>query len=125
MRAFAQQLSENNHLHFKPDTLYLASREYSKNPRRIIQLFNNLLSEEELYSHLQDFNIKEHEALLCAHLIMKEEYPTLCKYVAEHPQFIKEDRKTIINHLNNISPKEEGQKDNNIEAYLIYTEPNI
>jgi len=123
MRAFAQQLSENNHLHFKPDTLYLASREYSKNPRRIIQLFNNLLSEEELYSHLQDFNIKEHEALLCAHLIMKEEYPTLCKYVAEHPQFIKEDRKTIINHLNNISPKEEGQKDNNIEAYLIYTEP--
>lgn len=71
MYSFARQICEKHGIHFKSETISLASKEYAKNPRRIIQLFNNLLAEINYYN--SDFATKN-ESLICCLLIIREEY---------------------------------------------------
>jgi len=42
MYSFAKKICMQSGLSFKPETINIASKEYATNPRRIIQLFNNL-----------------------------------------------------------------------------------
>ena len=51
MYEFAKKLAKDNNLQFNEDVIYLASKKYSKNPRRIVQLYNNLLSEFAFYEN--------------------------------------------------------------------------
>jgi hypothetical protein len=85
MYQFAKEVNDNNHLGFKNETINLVSKEFSKNPRRIVQLFNNLTLEKGNYK--SDFS-RERETLICSILILKEEYPSLYDKVIEHPSIL-------------------------------------
>jgi hypothetical protein len=88
MFAFAKQICEKSGLNFKQETINVASKEYAKNPRRIIQLFNNLLAEMNYYN--TDF-ATENETLICCILIIREEYPDYYKEIVNSPRIFNED----------------------------------
>ncbi len=87
MYSFAKKICEKAGLNFKPETLNVASKEYAKNPRRIIQLFNNLLAEMNYYS--SDF-AQKNETLICCVLIIREEYPKYYREIINSPKIINE-----------------------------------
>lgn len=88
MYSFAKQICEQNGINFKPETISIASKEYAKNPRRIIQLFNNLLAEMNYYD--QDFAIKN-ESLICCLLIIREEYFDYYKSLINSPSVFNKE----------------------------------
>ena len=71
MYEFAQKLNTKYSLGFNSATINIASKEYAKNPRRVIQLFNNLSA--ELANYDDEFASK-YETLICKILIIREEY---------------------------------------------------
>jgi hypothetical protein len=87
MYAFAKQVCEKSGLNFKPETINIASKEYARNPRRIIQLFNNLLAEMNYYD--TDF-ATENETLICCILIIREEYPDYYKNIINSPKIFND-----------------------------------
>jgi len=88
MYSFAMQICEKSGLNFKAETINVASKEYAKNPRRIIQLFNNLLAEINYYNI--DF-AQKNETLICCVLIIREEYPEYYKEILNsHKKFNEE-----------------------------------
>lgn len=88
MYSFAKQICEKNELNFKPETINVASKEYAKNPRRIIQLFNNLLAETNYYD--ADF-IQKNETLICCLLIIREEYPEYYTQLVNSPKLLNNE----------------------------------
>lgn len=88
MYSFTKQISEKSGITFKPETINVASKEYAKNPRRIIQLFNNLLAEMNYYK--TDFTQKN-ETLICCVLIIREEYPKYYDQIINSPKIFNED----------------------------------
>lgn len=71
MYEFAQKLNTKYALGFSSATINIASKEYAKNPRRVIQLFNNLSAELANYD---DVFASKYETLICKILIIREEY---------------------------------------------------
>ena len=71
MYEFAQKLNTKYALGFNSATINIASKEYAKNPRRVIQLFNNLSAELANYD---DAFASKYETLICKVLIIREEY---------------------------------------------------
>ena len=71
MYEFAQKLNTKYALGFNSATVNIASKEYAKNPRRVIQLFNNLSAELANYN---DTFASQYETLICKILIIREEY---------------------------------------------------
>ena len=71
MYEFAQKLNTKYALGFSSATINIASKEYAKNPRRVIQLFNNLSAELANYD---DAFASKYETLICKILIIREEY---------------------------------------------------
>lgn len=71
MYEFAQKLNTKYALGFSSATINIASKEYAKNPRRVIQLFNNLYAELANYDDAFAF---KYETLICKILIIREEY---------------------------------------------------
>ena len=69
--SFAQELNTKYELGYNDETIALCSKEFATNPRRIIQLFNNLASELCLYP---DEFAQANETIICAILILREEY---------------------------------------------------
>jgi hypothetical protein len=92
MYAFAKQICEKAELELNSRTLYVASKEYAKNPRRIIQLFNNLLAELNYDYGEVDF-ANQNEILICCILIIREEYPAYYKEIVNSPKIFNEDYK--------------------------------
>lgn len=88
MYSFAKKICEKNELNFKPETISVASKEYAKNPRRIIQLFNNLLAETNYYD--ADF-IEKNETLICCLLIIREEYPEYYIELVNSPKLLNNE----------------------------------
>ncbi|GHV15187.1 hypothetical protein AGMMS49938_12790 [Fibrobacterales bacterium] len=88
MYAFAKQICEKSGLNFKPETINVASKEYAKNPRRIIQLFNNLLAEMNYYD--AEF-AQNNETLICCALIIREEYQKYYNVIVNSPKIFNED----------------------------------
>ncbi|GHT40209.1 hypothetical protein AGMMS49965_08150 [Bacteroidia bacterium] len=85
MYAFAKQICEKSGFSLKNETINIASKEFAKNPRRIIQLFNNLLAEMNYDYGKPDFANKN-ETLICCILIIREEYPAYYKAISNSPQ---------------------------------------
>lgn len=86
MHYFARELNTKYNLGFYDDTIALATKEFATNPRRIIQLFNNLSSELCLY----DIEFaKTHQATICAILILREEYNEFYKTVLKNPHILR------------------------------------
>lgn len=88
MYSFAKLICEKSGIAFKPETINVASKEYAKNPRRIIQLFNNLLAEMNYYE--TDFTQKN-ETLICCLLIIREEYPKYYDQIINSPKILNEE----------------------------------
>lgn len=71
LNTFAKELNNKYSLGFNNNTVALCSKEFATNPRRIIQLYNNLASELSLYS--EEF-AQKNESMICIVLILREEY---------------------------------------------------
>ena len=69
---FANELNSKYKLGYSPDTLAIVSKVFAYNPRRIIQMLNNLNVDLSLYD---DSFAKLYEAVICAALILREEFP--------------------------------------------------
>lgn len=99
MYAFAKGINDKYQLGLNSDTISIVSKEFAKNPRRIIQLFNNISAEFNNYK--PDF-IAQNEALICAILIIREEYN-------DYYQAIINDHKLLIDgeipEINNKVPE--------------------
>ena len=76
MYDFASGINKKYQLGLQPMTISLVANEFATNPRRIIQMFNNL--QVELDSLSEDLT-KEHQPLICKLLIIREEYPEFYK----------------------------------------------
>jgi hypothetical protein len=76
MYSFAAGINERNNLGLHRTTVSLVANEFASNPRRIIQIFNNLQVE---LSSLPDEISENHQALVCKLLIIREEYPDFYK----------------------------------------------
>ena len=72
MYDFASGINTKYNLGLEPTTISLVANEFASNPRRIIQMFNNLLVELD---SLPEEISKNHQALVCKMLIIREEYP--------------------------------------------------
>lgn len=83
---FAHKLNTVNHLQYNNETLALTAKEFSDNPRRIIQLLNNLNTELCLYD--DDF-AKKNESTIAATLILREEYPDFYKLALNDLNHVK------------------------------------
>ena len=89
LNTYARELNNKNGLGFSSNTIALCSKQFATNPRRIIQLFNNLSS--ELCQYSSKF-VEKNESAICAVLILKEEYPNYYKSIIDDPYKFKECR---------------------------------
>jgi len=116
---FANKLNEKHNLGFNPDTLDIVSKEYATNPRRIIQFFNNLITETQTFriNFNDDFVIKN-ESLICKLLIIREEWPEYYKIISHNPHLfngkslsknkILEDNEDLVLFLENTKALSKG-----------------
>lgn len=72
LQHFAHEINKVNNLGFSNDTLAIVAKEFADNPRRIIQLLNNLSGDLALY---EDEFATKYETAICAALILHEAYP--------------------------------------------------
>lgn len=83
MYDFTQKLNLRYSLGLNPTSVSVISREYATNPRRIIQLLNNLSIE---LTHFGSEFRKDHESIICLIAIIREEYPKTLKEVVKNPK---------------------------------------
>jgi len=107
---FVERLNSKLDLKLKPDTINLLGSDYATNPRRIIQLINNLSAEQANYD--DDF-AQKHETEICIFLIIREEwedyYNRLVVDVSQFQNPNSQEIKELINSnlslfLNRINP---------------------
>lgn len=97
---FTNNINKNNKLNFNPTTIDIVSKEYATNPRRIIQFFNDLMSELKIFELNQGTEFaKAHESLICKMLILRQEWPDYYKKIAKNSSLIN-DSDTIHDYLN-------------------------
>jgi hypothetical protein len=105
MFSFTKAINDKNELGFKNETINIIGKEYSSNPRRVIQLMNNLIS--ELNNYKQRFS-KENETLICCVLIIREEYPEFYEMTIKNASLLLNDGNAIDNiNIENKDTKEE------------------
>ncbi len=108
MRALANRVNENSSLGYNSETLNLLSKEFARNPRRIIQLFNNLSA--ELNNYDDDFSDK-YETLICALLIIREEYNDYYKMLITQ-------KKLILDGIYSSDPEENDACHKDLKTFL-------
>ena len=108
LNSYARELNNRNELGFNADTLALCSKEFATNPRRIIQLFNNLSS--ELCQYSSEF-IEKNESVVCAILILREEYPDYYKKILDNPYLFKNCK------------IENNEKDEKVKSFIMFVGP--
>jgi len=108
LNSYARELNNRNGLGFNADTLALCSKEFATNPRRIIQLFNNLSS--ELCQYSPEF-VEKNESAICTILILREEYPDYYKKVLNDPYLFKNCR------------IEDNEKNENLKSFIRFAGP--
>ena len=111
LNAYANGLNEKYCMRYNANTIAICSKEFATNPRRIIQLFNNLASELELY--LEDF-AERNETLICILLIIREEYEEYYKEIV-----------TDYNKLINYNPSEYGKEYDDLSSFMRVVSSNI
>lgn len=87
LQHFAHEINRENNLGYSNDTLAIVAKEFADNPRRIIQLLNNLSGDLALYD--DDF-VAKYETAICAALILQEEYPDFYKKAAKDFDIIRQ-----------------------------------
>lgn len=82
---FTQHLNNEYHLHLSKTSVSNISREYATNPRRIIQLLNNLIVEFSLYDI--EF-VDRNEAAICVMAIIREEFQAFYAKLLTNPYLL-------------------------------------
>ncbi|MEJ2884644.1 P-loop NTPase fold protein [Pedobacter sp. GR22-6] len=97
---FANQINEKYTLNLKKDTVNIIAREYAKNPRRIIQFFNNLSIELKMMNlkHGADFCIPN-EAAICKLLIIREQWPNEYRKICDDPKAFLDNSVNIYHKM--------------------------
>lgn len=83
MYDFTQNLNLKYSLGLNATSVSVISREYATNPRRIIQLLNNLIIE---FTHFTPEFRKEHESIISLIAVIREEYPESYKMIVKNPK---------------------------------------
>ncbi len=109
--AFAKKINDKYSLNFAPDTIDVIGKEYASNPRRIIQFYNNLVTEMDNFD--KDF-IRENETAICKMLILEEEWPVYFKKLCRNTYLLNEPNQEIENIING---------DTRLQAFLKKTKP--
>ena len=102
---FAHEINKENKLGYSNDTLAIVSKEFADNPRRIIQLLNNLSGDLALY---EDTFATKFETVICAALILRE----------EHPDFYEKATKNL-NVILKFNAEEAADKQANVNGPLV------
>jgi hypothetical protein len=105
MYEFGEQLNKKYKLGFEPTTISLVSNEFATNPRRIIQIFNNLSAELEC---LSKEIVENYQSIVCKLLIIREEYPNYYKLLYKSPEIL-------------FNENDENNKDKNLKVFLSNT----
>ncbi len=100
---FASRLNSKNEFGFKDETIDLVSKEYATNPRRIIQMFNNLAS--ELICFDEDF-AEMYQIQIAKVLILREEFPDYFILLSKNPYILNEPTELISSFLEDEKNKE-------------------
>lgn len=79
---FTQNLNKKYELNLNSTSISVISREFATNPRRIIQLLNNLVIE---FTHYDADFLTNFQSLVCLLTIIKEEYPDDMKKIVQNP----------------------------------------
>lgn len=82
---FTQRLNEEYNLHLSKTSVSNISREYATNPRRIIQLLNNLIIEFSLYEN--EF-VQANESAICVLAIIREEFQAFYSKLVTNPYLL-------------------------------------
>lgn len=124
LNAFAKELNRKYKLGYNDDTIALCSKEFATNPRRIIQLFNNLASELDLYS---DEFAQKNESMICIVLILREEYYDFYKKVVNDANELKKYNPNEEKKENKEENEENNKrgKDISLSAFLRVAAPII
>lgn len=112
LNIYAKRLNEKYKLGFREDTIALCSKEFAANPRRIIQIFNNLTAELFLYNNDKEFS-KNNESVICAILILREEYTDF------YNSIIRDSSKLLKYPYH----KNEYEKNENLTAFMSIAAP--
>ncbi len=88
---FTNNINKDHNLNFNPTTIDIVSKEYATNPRRIIQFFNDLMSELKIFelNHDKAF-ATAHESLICKMLIIRQEWPEYYKMISKNSNLLNE-----------------------------------
>lgn len=84
---FAHEINKESNLGFNNDTLSMVAKEFADNPRRIIQLLNNLSGDMALY---EEAFAEKHETAICVALILREEYPSFYKETTKNLDLVRQ-----------------------------------
>ncbi len=109
MLEFVHRLNTKYELSLRSGTISLLAKEFAKNPRRIIQLLNNLNVELRQYS--EEFS-KTNESVICAILILKEEYFDFYIKVIDNVSLLRSGYTKVLE----ADKKDNDNKDSNKEV---------
>lgn len=96
---FAHELNKENKLGLSNDTLAIVAKEFADNPRRIIQLLNNLSGDLALYEG--EF-AKEYETAICAALILQEEYSSFYREATKNLDLVRKFSPDVVTNKDGI-----------------------
>ena len=85
---YIHELNRDQKLEFNPNTLALVAKAYAENPRRLLQMLNNLTVEQSLYT--EEF-AKENETLIAACMVLREHYPEMAEAILKNDTILYED----------------------------------
>lgn len=97
---YTKDLNDKYELRLNPSTIDIISKEYATNPRRVIQMLNNLTTELNLIKNkISEEFIVENQTLISVLLIIREEWVDLYKRIVKEPHIIKD--KTFVDKEDN------------------------
>ena len=122
---FTKSLNEKYSLGLEMDTLYILSEAYATNPRRIVQLLNNLQIELEFFDEYKGtekkYEIqktengneiseqivfsKRYEKEICKLLVIREEWPDFYQEISRQPELLRR-RSESVDDWNYSDPSE-------------------
>lgn len=85
---YVHALNRDQELGFNSNTLALVAKAYAENPRRILQMLNNLTVEQSLYK--EEF-AKENETLIAACMVLREHYPSMAEAILHNDTILYAD----------------------------------
>lgn len=90
MFEFAENLNSKYELGLQRETLSIMAREYATNPRRLIQLCNNLIIEFESFEDI--YYVRDNQPIICKMVIMREEFPNYYKKIQHDATLLFSDQ---------------------------------